>query len=721
MVERIVVTGAQGFVGRHMVVQLLDRYPAAQVLGLGRSPDDRDHFGHPVHWGQTDVRAPLWPAAQESLRSERYVYRQIDLRDTAALVRILGDFRPGCVVHLAAALRDQPLEQLLASNVGAAASLLEALIGGALESCRVVLGSTGGVYGAASPAQLPLREELRGAPIDLYSLTKLASEDATRIVAEQHGLRVVWARLFNLVGPGQEERHFFGRVASQLCAIRAGLRAPELELGELDRTRDFLDVRDAADALWLLACHGEAGLAYNVASGRETGIREALDLLLEVAGLTDRVEVQCVSRRASDVARHWGDISRLRGLGFEPRVPLRDSARDLVDYYAGVVAPAAGRPSAPRPAPSLTVTAASRTEYTVEVAEGLLARLPERLRAGFPGRRLAILTDTRVWELYGRQLLARLRAAELAVEPVLVPEGERSKTPEQYLDLVAQLHGTRFDRRALLVNLGGGLVTDVGGFVAATYMRGIDYVNVPTTLVAQHDSAIGGKVAVNMSWGAKNFLGAFHHPRAVYCDPCALRTLSARDLSAGVAEAIKVALCGEPELLRLLEERVSEVRARVPEVLGQLVRLAAARKAALLAPDPYEVDLRRVLNLGHTFGHALEVELGYEELLHGEAVATGIAVATAIGVDRGWCPRADALRIFALLRAYDLPPRVARDRLVGALRWLDDIRLVRANRLNFVIPAGVRGVRIATEVEDVEFRRALDWLAADPGCGWVEA
>ena len=720
MEERIVVTGAQGFVGRHLSVELLDHLPRAELLGIGRSPDDRAHFGHWLHWGPTAVRAPLLPDAQVSLATHRYRYRQLDVRDTPGLVRLLAEFAPTCVVHLAAALRDEPLEALLASNVGSAASLLEALVGAGLETCRVVLGSTGGVYGAALPADLPLREELRGAPVDLYSLTKLASEDATRILAEQHGLRVVWARMFNLVGPGQEERHFFGRVASQLCAIRAGLRSPELELGELDHTRDFLDVRDTAAALWRLAQGGEPGRAYNVASGCETEIGDALALLLDTAGLADRVQVRSVGRRSNDVSRHVGDVTRLRALGFEPRFALSESARDVLDYYATAIAPACARPAVRRSAPSLTVSAATRTEYTVEVAEGLLERLPERLAAGFPARRLAVLTDTRVWELYGRRLLERLRAAGLAVEPVLVPEGERSKTPERYLDLVRQLHGTRFDRRALLVNLGGGLVTDVGGFVAATYMRGIDYVNVPTTLLAQHDSAIGGKVAVNAAWGTKNFLGAFHHPRAVFCDPRVLATLPRRDLAAGVAEAIKVALCGEPELWRLLEERPAAVQGRDPHVLGQLVRLAAARKAALLAPDPYEVDLRRVLNLGHTFGHALEAELDGGVLLHGEAVAFGIAVATAIGLGRGMCPRVDARRIFALLRAYELPPVVARARLLGALERLDDIRLVRANRLNFVIPVGVHGVRIAPEVGDDEFRRALDLLATAPGCGWVE-
>jgi len=720
MTTRIVVTGAQGFVGRHLVDQLLAR-PGIEVLGIGRSADDRAAFTHEVHWGPTAVRAPLWQEARERLTSARYRYRRLDVRDTPALVRLLGEFAPTGIVHLAAALRDQPLGELLASNVGAAASLLEALVGAQLEGCRVVLGSTGGVYGAVSPGALPLHEDHRGTPRDLYSLTKQASEGATRILAERHGLRVVWARLFNLVGPGQEERHFFGRVAAQLTAIGAGLRPPELELGDLDTTRDFLDVRDAAEALWLLACHGEAGLAYNVASGRETRISDALAMLLEVAELGVPVEVRRVGRRAQDVPRHFGDIDRLCRLGFAPRIDLRDSARDVVDYYRREVGPACG-PAATVPAPApLTVSVTTRDDYAIEVVEGGLDALPERLRGDFPGRRMALLTDSRVWGLHGRAFVDRMRAAGLAVEALIVPEGERSKTPERYLALVEELHRIRFDRRALLVNFGGGLVLDVGGFVAATYMRGIDYVNVPTTLLAQHDSAIGGKVAVNTAWGCKNFLGAFHHPRAVFCDPCVLRTLSARDLSAGVAEAIKVALCGEPALFRVLERDAAAIRARQPGVLAHVVRLAAAKKVALLAPDPYEIDLRRVLNLGHTVGHALEAEHGYDGLLHGEAVAFGLAMATAVGLARGWCARVDAHRIFALLRAYDLPPRIPRERVHGALGRLGDIRLVRANRLNFVIPTGIDAVTIEAELDDAELLRALDHLASDPSCGFVES
>jgi len=706
--ERVVVTGAQGFVGRHLVDRLLGRGDV-EILGLGRSPDDRACFTHQLHRGHTRMRAPLPAEARARLAGERYRYRPLDLRDTAGLVRVLGEFAPTSIVHLAAALRDQPLGELLDSNVNAAASLLDALVGARLESCRVVLGSTGGVYGASDTQ--PLREDLRGAPVDLYSLTKQTSEDATRILAGRHGLRVVWARLFNLVGPGQEERHFFGRVAAQLTAIRAGLQAPELELGDLAATRDFVDVRDAADALWLLARHGEAGLAYNVASGRETRIADALALLIEVAALDVPVAVRAVARRVADVPRHVADIARIRALGFTPRIALADSARDVVAYY-DALPPAP--PSAPADAP-IAIAVTARDDYAVEVSAGLVDRLPARLAADYPGRAIALITDSRVWELYGRAVVAR---AAGAIAPLIVPEGERSKSPERWLALIDELHRHRVDRRGLIVNLGGGLVIDLGGFVAASYLRGVDYVNVPTTLLAQHDAAIGGKVAVNAAWGTKNFLGAFHHPRAVWCDPHVLRTLPARDLAAGVAEAIKVALCGEPDLFQLLETRADQVRAAEPATLAELVRLAAARKAALLAPDPYEVDLRRVLNLGHTLGHALEVEHGHA-LRHGEAVAFGIAVATAVGVERGVCPRRDADRIFALLARYDLPPAITRDHAAGALRRLDDIRLARGNRLNFVIPTGVHAVRISPEVGDDELARAVDHVLARFGSAGV--
>ena len=273
------------------------------------------------------------------------------------------------------------------------------------------------------------------------------------------------------------------------------------------------------------------------------------------------------------------------------------------------------------------------------------------------------------------------------------------------------LYEQGLDRRGLLVNLGGGLVTDLGGFVAATYLRGITYVNVPTTLLAQHDSAIGGKVAVNSGW-AKNFIGAFHNPAAVYCDPLVLRTLDDRNISAGIAEAVKVAMCSDAVLLDILEDNAEAVLVdRDPDVLQQIVLHASRAKVRLLAPDPFEADLRRALNLGHTYGHALEVELDYE-LLHGEAVSVGLLVATAIAEGRRLCSAEYADRIYRILDTYRMPPPVRAGALEAACQRLDDIRMARAGVLNFVLPMSVGTVAIVPEVGEDEITAAFHRLRA---------
>jgi 3-dehydroquinate synthase len=240
---------------------------------------------------------------------------------------------------------------------------------------------------------------------------------------------------------------------------------------------------------------------------------------------------------------------------------------------------------------------------------------------------------------------------------------------------------------------------------------------VPTTLLAQLDAAIGVKVAVNMPW-AKNFVGAFAHPRAVFTDPCVLRTLPTRELCAGVAEALKVAIIGDPDLFELLEvESVAVRRAEDADLLGEVVARATGAKIAMLAPDPYEHNLRRVLNFGHTFGHALEVQTGFDRLLHGEAVGFGIAVATAVARRRGLCTRGTVGRIFQALRAYGLPPCVPRSDLMAACGRLDAIRLVRGRKLNYVLPTEIGRVEILAELEDHEIPGAIDDIAAHPVLG----
>jgi nucleoside-diphosphate-sugar epimerase len=230
---------------------------------------------------------------------------------------------------------------LFRTNVLGAMSFLEAVAVGAPNARAVVLGSTGGVYGTPEAGGLPLAESARCNPVDLYSASKLASEHATRIVAARAGVRVIWARLFNLVGPGQDERHVCGRFAAQAAAIARGVLPPVMEVGNLEATRDFIDVRDAVRALAILARNGEPGTPYNVASGIETRIGDVLRGTLCAAGVENTTAVAQLPGRSGDIDRHFADIGRLRALGFKTRYDLAKSIADVVTYYLNETAAAA--------------------------------------------------------------------------------------------------------------------------------------------------------------------------------------------------------------------------------------------------------------------------------------------------------------------------------------------------------------------------------------------
>ena len=719
---RVLITGAQGFLGRTLAAHWLARDPEAIVLGLGRSPR-LTGFSHAVSCRGRPMPAPL-PAEQRlALATSRFDYASVDVLDRPALSRALAAFEPDVIVHLAARLKDDEPADMVRVNVEGTVNVLHAAAG-LPKRPRLVLGSSGAVYGV--PAALPLREDTPfGVPSGLYAITRRAAEEAALNLAPRNGLDVVVARLFNPVGPGLDERHLPARVAATLANLRHGASGGErkLSLGPLDGTRDFMDARDAAAALRLLAVHGEPGTTYNVATGRETPVGELVAQLLDAAGLAGLVQVESKARGRDDVLRHFADVQRLEALGFRPQHTLSETLRHLYDWYAGLdslpaTLPAAGTHGAPEP--PLTVSVSPRFEYEVEIGAGLLDAVPARLRTRLGTTRAIVVSDPTVAGLYGDRLLQGLRGAGFRASLTTLPEGETAKCQDVWSALVSELHHHGFERRSVLVCLGGALVSDVGGFVAATYMRGVPYVNVPTTLLAQHDGAIGGKVAINTPW-AKNAVGAFHHPAAVFCDPETLRTLDDRNLAAGVAESIKVALTGDAELFALLEGHVGDIMVRRDtSVLERIVQRSARRKIALLAPDPLELDLRRALNLGHTLAHALETELHYAGLLHGEAVAIGLAAATEVSRARGRCPDPVAERILALLRSYGLPPRVPTASLQAALGRLEEIRRVRGGALHFVLPTAIDAVEIVPELQTGELVRAIEAVAALSADGRIE-
>jgi len=336
--------------------------------------------------------------------------------------------------------------------------------------------------------------------------------------------------------------------------------------------------------------------------------------------------------------------------------------------------------------------------------------LASALGAMLGGASAAIITDETVESLYGSMLVRALRAS--GVDPVVcaLPAGEASKSLGSASRLWDWLAESEVGRRDVVVNFGGGVIADVGGWEAGTYMRGLPYINVPTTLLAQVDGALGGKVAVNHAT-AKNLLGAFYQPQGVIANVGFLRSTDGRNLRAGLAEAIKKAVIASPAYWAFIDANADRLlRGRV-DALTQLVRSAAVIKLELIGRDPYEEDLRRPLNFGHTIGHPLETVTGYGPLLHGEAVAFGMVVEARIAAARGLLDDELLDALILLLRrcglpvdAADLPTQVDG---AAVVRALDKVRQIRAGSLRYVLPVRLGETVIADDVEEDEVVAAL--------------
>jgi GDP-4-dehydro-6-deoxy-D-mannose reductase len=342
----VLVTGGQGFTGRHLVRHWLAVDGDVRIVALGRSPRLDDTFTHAISWGGRSILAPL-PTAVRVVHADRdrYRYVAIDLADTAGLTRLLVDDEVDTVVHLAGSLRDEPFDRLVANNIEGTRSLLEAAVASDQEGLRVILCSSGSVYGEVPEASLPMSELRPAQPIDLYSVTKRAAEDVGSIYRRSYGLDVVVARLFNLIGPGEDERHLAPSLARQIAERRSGVVRGPVEVGPLDTTRDFVDVRDVAGGLTALAAAtstwAESGGVVNVASGIETPTHAVFDTLARLSGLPQPAAPNRAARRL-DFARQRADIERLRSTGFEPSRPLSDSLEGMLHSYLDEVAAAVG-------------------------------------------------------------------------------------------------------------------------------------------------------------------------------------------------------------------------------------------------------------------------------------------------------------------------------------------------------------------------------------------
>ncbi len=348
--------------------------------------------------------------------------------------------------------------------------------------------------------------------------------------------------------------------------------------------------------------------------------------------------------------------------------------------------------------------------YPIRIEEGLLERAGEALEPLLGIRKLFLLSDTTVWKLWGRKLLRALKARRPAV--ILIPPGERHKrlaTVERITDRLAALGA---ERSSLLVVVGGGVVGDMGAFAASVYLRGMDYVQIPTTLLAQVDSAIGGKTGVNLAVG-KNLVGTFYQPKMVLCDPAVLRTLPPRQLRAGLFEALKCAVIGDPELFEYLDTERERILRCDPEALGVVIRASAALKARVVSSDEKESGLRRVLNFGHTTGHALEASTKYRRFLHGEAVAWGMLAATRLAADHCRLTIQDAARIARLIISYGPVPSLEGVAPASLAAHLAVDKKVRDGKLHFVLPRHIGEVEITAGITAREVIGAVRQLARE--------
>lgn len=351
-----------------------------------------------------------------------------------------------------------------------------------------------------------------------------------------------------------------------------------------------------------------------------------------------------------------------------------------------------------QPASSVIPVNAGASKYDVHIGWDTLDRLGERLAAHARACSVAMITNPRVGKAYAGRVAASLSQAGFRPAVVTIPDGERYKTLPTANRVYDELVRRRFERGDILVALGGGVIGDLTGFVAATYLRGVRYVQVPTTVVAQVDSSIGGKTGVDHPRG-KNLIGAFHHPIMVYADVATLRTLPRRELVAGLAEVVKYGVIADAPFFSYLEEHAESILGGVPDVLVEVVRRSAAVKADVVRQDERETGLRRILNYGHTAGHVVETLTGYSTIRHGEAVAIGMDFAARLAAQLNFCDQMVVRRQRTLFERLGLPtvlPKITAARAIQTMR-LD--KKVRERRVHFVLPREIGRVTVEPVAE----------------------
>lgn len=345
--------------------------------------------------------------------------------------------------------------------------------------------------------------------------------------------------------------------------------------------------------------------------------------------------------------------------------------------------------------------------YDIHIGPGIMTEIPSFLIKGEEASSYFIVTDSQVEDLLGIDLQNILEENEIHSHLLSFPSGEASKNMDTVTALACEMVNMGADRKSVILALGGGVVGDVAGFLASIYMRGIPFYQIPTTLLAQVDSSVGGKTGVDLPQG-KNLLGTFYQPRGVFADTVVLATLPGHEIRNGLSEVVKYGMIRSYELFQILEDKNQEILNLVPEVMSYIVAKSCSIKAEIVSKDEKESGLRRILNFGHTIGHAVEAAAGYS-IPHGEAVSIGMIAASRISLKRGLLKEEDFIRLHNLLNILELPTAIPRQYETGKLiEFLRHDKKASHGKVHFILPKGLGDVIITPDVSMKDLTEAID-------------
>ena len=343
--------------------------------------------------------------------------------------------------------------------------------------------------------------------------------------------------------------------------------------------------------------------------------------------------------------------------------------------------------------------------YPIYIGEGLISN-DELISQHILGKKVAIITNETVADIYLKTLMDTVSSHKELIS-IILPDGESYKSKDSLDSIYAQLLENKADREITLIALGGGVIGDITGFAAATYMRGVNFIQIPTTLLSQVDSSVGGKTGINHPLG-KNMIGAFYQPKCVISDMDVMKTLPSRELSAGLAEVIKYGLIRDNKFFEWLESHIQYLMEMNPKYLIEAVQRSCENKAAVVEADEFESGIRAILNLGHTFGHAIEVAQGYGNWLHGEAVGAGMVMAAKLSQSMGWLADKDVGRIVALIKKAGLPtepPKISVKKYME-LMMLD--KKTKDGQINLVLQKSIGDAVLTNQYDPKKLHQILE-------------